>query len=449
MKPIILIVEDHEETVFGYTRYLSRVGYDILAATTLQAADTQLNSSRPDAILLDMKLPDGSGVDWILKARKRVPDALIIMITAHGDVTSAVEAMQNGADHFFSKPVDLVELAAFLKKRLEFEKLRRRDEAASRTGELSDPHFGNSPAMKKIFELVSPVAATDTVVLLQGKTGTGKGVLARWIHEKSMRSSEPFIEVNCASLRGDLLNSELFGHAKGSFTSAVSERQGLIEVANHGTLFLDEIGDMEMNTQAQFLKAIEQKTYRRIGESKERSSDFRLICATNRDLLNLVQKGAFREDLYYRICVFPIVMPSLQDRMEDFSSLISHILLSMKAKPMEISGGVIEYLKAYDWPGNIRELKNMLERALILSHGETPEIRHFPGLSDDATTSSNQENPEDLESREKLQVLAVLARFKGNTTKASKVLGISRASLYRKMGNYKIHAQIQGEDSGN
>jgi DNA-binding NtrC family response regulator len=274
MKPVILIVEDHEETVFGYTRYLSRVGYDILAATTLQAADSQLNSSRPDAILLDMKLPDGSGVDWILKARKRVPDALIVMITAHGDVTSAVEAMQNGADHFFSKPVDLVALAAFLKKRLEFEKLRRRDEAASRTGQLSDPHFGTSPAMKKIFELVSPVAATDTVVLLQGKTGTGKGVLARWIHEKSMRSSEPFIEVNCASLRGDLLNSELFGHAKGSFTSAVSERQGLMEVANHGTLFLDEIGDMEMSTQAQLLKALEQKTYRRIGESKERQQRF-------------------------------------------------------------------------------------------------------------------------------------------------------------------------------
>lgn len=437
MKPLLLIVEDDEATLFGYTQFFSRAGFEIAAASTLQAADSLFKSNRADAILLDLKLPDGSGIDWILKIRKRNPDILIVMITGHGNITSAVEAMQSGADHFFSKPVKLEELDGFLKKRLELEKLRRKDEANRRTVQRADPYFGNSPAMQKIFELASPAAACDSVVLLQGKTGTGKGVLARWIHEQSPRSSEPFVEVNCASLRGDLLNSELFGHAKGSFTSAVAERQGLIEVANHGTLFLDEIGDMEMSTQAQLLKAIEEKTYRRIGDSKERQSDFRLICATNHDLLDLVRKGVFREDLYYRICVFPVVMPALRDRMEDFDSLVKHVLLSMRATPVEISGEAIEFLKKYDWPGNVRELKNMLERALILSQGNLIQPCHFPGLSNKKIDSPAGTILENLELLEQSHIQAILAKYNGDTIKASETLGISRASLYRKMNKFK------------
>lgn len=437
MKPLLLIVEDNEATLFGYTQFFSRSGYEIATAATLQAAEALFRSNRPDAILLDLKLPDGSGIDWILKVRKKTPDVLIVMITGHGDISLAVEAMQNGADHFFSKPVKLEELDGFLKKNLELETLRRKDEASRRTLQLADPYFGNSMAMQKIFELVSPVASSDTVVLLQGKTGTGKGVMAKWIHEQSSRSSEPFVEVNCASLRGDLLNSELFGHAKGSFTSAVAERQGLIEVANHGTLFLDEIGDMEMGTQAQLLKAIEEKTYRRIGESKERRSDFRLICATNHNLPAQVQKGVFREDLYYRICVFPIVMPALRDRMDDFDALAKHILVSMRSPAVAISDQAIEFLKRYDWPGNVRELKNMLERALILSHGELIQPCHFPGLS--AKTADFQQDVavENLDLLEQTHIKAVLAKCDGDTIKASSILGISRASLYRKINKIK------------
>lgn len=437
MKPALLIVEDNEATVFGYTQYLSKVGYDVAVASTLKTADFLLNSSRPDAILLDMRLPDGSGIDWIAKARKKNPEVLIIMITGHGDITSAVEAMQKGADHFFTKPVNLEELDAFLKKRIELDKLRRKDEANRRTVQRADPYFGNSLAMQKIFELASPAAASDTVVLLQGKTGTGKGVLARWIHEQSPRSSETFIEVNCASLRGDLLNSELFGHAKGSFTSAVSERQGLIEVANHGTLFLDEIGDMEMGTQAQLLKAIEEKVYRRIGESKERQSDFRLICATNHDLLKNVEKKSFREDLYYRICVFPIVMPTLRERMEDFDLLVKHILSSMRAMPAEISVEAIEFLKKYDWPGNVRELKNMLERAMILSRENVIKPCHFPGLSVVNIKDVDGAIVEDLELLEEHHINTILTKYNGDTIKASQALGISRASLYRKINKVK------------
>lgn len=437
MKPLLLIVEDNEATLFGYTQFFTQSGYEIATACTLQAADSLFSSNRPDAILLDLKLPDGSGLDWILKVRKKNPAVLIVMITGHGDIALAVKAMQNGADHFFPKPVKLEELDGFLKRNLELETLRRKDEANRRTTQRADPYFGNSPAMQKIFELVSPVASSDTVVLLQGKTGTGKGVLAKWIHEQSSRSSEPFVEVNCASLRGDLLNSELFGHVKGSFTSAVAERQGLIEVANKGTLFLDEIGDMEMGTQAQLLKAIEQKTYRRIGESKERQSDFRLICATNHDLLAQVQKGAFREDLYYRICVFPIVMPALRDRMDDFGALAKYLLESMRSMPVTITDEAIEFLKKYDWPGNVRELKNMLERALILSRGETIQPGHFPGLSIKMTDFPQGAVVENLELLEQTHIQAVLARSNGDTITASKTLGISRASLYRKMNKIK------------
>jgi DNA-binding NtrC family response regulator len=440
MKPVVLIVEDNEATVFGYTQFLSGSGYNVVSAATLKTADSLL-FNRPDAILLDMKLPDGSGIDWIIKARKKNPDVLIIMITAHGDITSAVEAMQKGADHFFSKPVSLEELDGFLKKRFELDKLRRKDEANRRTIPRPDPYFGNSPSMQNIFKLVSPALSSDTVILLQGKTGTGKGILARWIHEQGPRSSEPFVEVNCASLRGDLLNSELFGHVKGSFTSAVGDRQGLIEVANHGTLFLDEIGDMDMGTQAQLLKAIEEKTYRRIGDSKERQSDFRLICATNHDLPGQVGKGVFREDLYYRICVFPIVMPALRDRMEDFGDLARHLLLSMRVKPAGISDEAIVFLKKYDWPGNVRELKNMLERALILSQDEVIQPYHFPGLSINNRSAADGALPEDLELLEQRHINAVLTKYNGDTIKASQALGISRASLYRKMNKAKLPEQ--------
>ncbi|MFP4522202.1 MAG: sigma 54-interacting transcriptional regulator, partial [Fibrobacterota bacterium] len=287
------------------------------------------------------------------------------------------------------------------------------------------------------------------IVLIQGETGTGKGMLARWIHGNGARSAETFVEVNCAGLRGEMLESELFGHVKGAFTSAVQDREGLIEVADGGTLFLDEIGDMDLGVQAQFLKAIEERTYRRMGETRERKSNFRLMCATNRDLFTEVENGKFRRDLYYRICVFPLNLPALKERTEDFRELSEHLLNAMDKKNTGISDEALDQLKKYCWPGNIRELRNMLERAVLLSRGEMLFPEHFPGLTEhsrpDEFPSSDRSFPDDgnstpsntLESVEQEHVRKIVEKYRGDTKKACVELGISRASLYRKLNKIK------------
>jgi DNA-binding NtrC family response regulator len=437
MKPNILIIDDDSTTLFGFSSYLSKSGYEVETALTLKEAENKLMVKKLDAVLIDLNLPDGNGMDWIAKIRKMDPDTLIIMITGAGEISTAVEAMRRGADHYLTKPVDLEMLDRFMSKRLELDILRRKDEAQRRTGKKSDPYFGNSAAIQKVFELASLAASGDAVVLLQGETGTGKGVLARWLHDRSKRSAAPFIGVNCVSLRGDLLSSELFGHVKGAFTSSVSDRQGLIEVANDGTLFLDEISDMDLGVQALLLKAIEEKTYRRLGETKERKSDFRLICASNRDLSEEVKKGRFRSDLYYRICVFPIRMPSLCERSSDIPGLIASLLDKANAGSVTLPDDTIEMLKGYRWPGNIRELKNMLERALILSQGKAISSEHFTGMAlPDGPASPSGESGR-IKNVERACIKETVEQCNGDTKKASLLLGISRASLYRKLAEVK------------
>ncbi|MFH0920273.1 MAG: sigma-54 dependent transcriptional regulator [Fibrobacterota bacterium] len=440
MKPNILIIDDDPATIFGFSHYLSNSGYEIETALSLKEAESKLLIKKLDAVLIDLNLPDGNGMDWIAKIRKMDPDTLIIMITGSGEITTAVEAMRKGADHYLAKPVDLEMLHGFISKRLELDILRRKDEAQRRTLKTTEPYFGNSPAIQKVFELASLAADNEAVILLQGETGTGKGVLARWLHERSKRAAAPFIGVNCASLRGELLSSELFGHVKGSFTSSVNDRQGLIEVASGGTLFLDEISDMDLGVQALLLKAIEEKTYRRLGETKERKSDFRLICATNRDLAEEVKKGKFRSDLYYRVCVFPIKLPSLCERSNDIPGLIASLLNAGSSNVIDISDSTIEMLKRYPWPGNIRELKNMLERAMILSRGKTITSAHFTGLEISNEPVPPTAEKGKIENMERSLIKDTLEQCSGDTKKASHILGISRASLYRKLVKIKESA---------
>jgi transcriptional regulator with PAS, ATPase and Fis domain len=292
--------------------------------------------------------------------------------------------------------------------------------------------------MKKILHLASLGAESDSPILLLGETGTGKGVLARWMHDRSPRAASLFVEINCTSLKGDLLISELFGHAKGAFTSSVSDKQGLIEVADQGTLFLDEIGDMEAAIQSQFLKVIEEKQFRRLGEVKQRSSNFRLICATNRNLIEETEKGRFRKDLYFRIAVFPISLPPLRERIEDLPGWILYFLSRMGKKQTDPPREVFDLLEHYAWPGNIRELRNVLERALLISRGKPLGTEHFPGLvSQPHEPASGGSSAMDLESMEEMHIRAVLERFSGDTKKAAEALGISRASLYRKLEKYR------------
>jgi DNA-binding NtrC family response regulator len=438
MKPHILIIDDDPGARFGFSKYLSKVGYTVKEASSLAEARKAIIAYRFDVVILDLMLPDGNGIDWIQELRETCPDVAIVVITGAGDIPVAVEAMRRGADNFMTKPVNMEDLDVFLRKSLEIGTLRRKDLTSRRLEKKVEPYFGKSPVIREVKELALVAADSDSPTLLQGETGTGKSMLARWIHDHSHRNAAPFVEVSCSGLKGDLLASELFGHVKGAFTSAIQDRQGLIEVANGGTLFLDEIGDMDLAIQAQFLKLIEEKTYRRLGEVKVRSSDFRLICATNKDLPKETEQKRFRQDLYFRINTFPISIPSLRERLGDLEELLLHILAQLGLPDYEISPEVMEMLHNYSWPGNIRELRNVLERALILSRGATLQLSHFPGMHQVKRSLDSKEEKEakDLKHLEEEYIRNEIKRFGGDIRKAAQALGISRATLYRKLKKF-------------
>ena len=437
MKPKILLVEDEDGTRFGFTRYLSKAGYVISEASCLSEAQAALLAHRFDAVLLDLNLPDGSGLEWITEFRGNYPDIPIIVITGFGDVPIAVEAMRRGADNFLTKPVNMEDLDIFLRKSLELGTLRRRNLTSQRLEKKDHIYFGESQVMQKVKNLALLAARNDSPVILLGETGSGKGILAKWLHDNSLRSTSPFVEVNCSNLRGDLLASELFGHARGAFTTAVQDKQGLIEVADGGTLFLDEISDMDIGVQAQFLKVIEEKQYRRLGEVKVRRSEFRLISASNRDLLADTHQGKFRKDLYFRINVLPVVIPPLRNRQEDIPGLVYHLLRSISPQSTTISSEALQLLMSYSWPGNIRELRNILERALLLAHGEPLNVEHFSGLDLQPVFVQEEKDAGNLENIEEAHIKAAVKRFGGDTRKAAESLGISRATLYRKLKKFQ------------
>jgi DNA-binding NtrC family response regulator len=340
--------------------------------------------------------------------------------------------MRRGADNFLTKPIRMADLDVFIQKTLELGAMRRGHMAQERLAKKDEPYFGDSPAVGEVQRLASIAARNESAVLLQGATGTGKGLLAQWLHDRGPRSSMPFVEVNCSSLKGDMLASELFGHVKGAFTSAVRDRQGLIDLADGGTLFLDEIGDMDTGVQAQFLKVIEEKRYRRMGEVKLRTSDFRLICATSRDLEKEARQGGFRQDLFFRINVFPLLLPPLGEIPEDIPGLTRHLLSLFSVPHAELSPEVQKLLQTYPWPGNIRELRNILERALLLADGAPLTPDHFLGLQPAAGTKTPPDEVSwNLQQRMRAHVVNALERFGGNKRKTAEALGITPRTLYR------------------
>jgi DNA-binding NtrC family response regulator len=437
VKPSILVVDDEPATLFGFSKYLTGAGYTVREASCLSDVRETIWTQRFDAVILDLNLPDGNGIELIIKIRESYPDMAVVVITGRADIPLAVDAMRRGADNFLTKPVSMVDLDVFLRKSLELSSLRRKELTRQRLTKETRPFFGESRAMKMVMELVTVATENDSAVLLQGDTGTGKGVLAKWIHEHGSRGTGPFVEINCSSLKGDLLSSELFGHVKGAFTSAVQDRQGLIEVADGGTLFLDEIADMDQSVQSQFLKVIEDKCYRRLGDAGVRKSNFRLIAATNRDLRGEAQAGRFRNDLFFRINIFPISIPSLKERLEDLPGLVRHLLSFLGSPDDEISAEVMSLLMSYPWPGNIRELKNVLERAVLIARGGHLNSGHFPGL-DSGTLKSVSGEFQDLEEIEGDHIRGVIGRFGGDIKKAAEMMHISRATLYRKIKKYNI-----------
>jgi DNA-binding NtrC family response regulator len=432
MRGRILLVDDDPGIRFGFTKYLQKVGYAVESAGTLEEGRRLLAERRFHGAILDMNLPDGNGLDWIPELRQGWPDLPIIVITGLGDIPTAVEAMRRGADHFLPKPVDLPELDVFLQKGLELEALRRQQGLQRRLARRDEPFLGRSPAILPALDLIRKAAGSDAPVLLQGETGTGKGVLARWIHDRGPRAAAPFVEVNCSGLKGELLLSELFGCARGAYTSAVADRAGLVEVADGGTLFLDEVADMDSETQAQFLKVIEEKRFRRLGEVKVRTSEFRLLCATNRDLHEEVQAGRFRKDLFFRINVLPIPLPPLRERLEDLPELTAHLLGILGAPAAPPAEEILALFRAYAWPGNIRELRNVLERARLLAGGAPLGPSHFPGLGRGGSPPGAG-GAVGLKEREREHVREVVRQCGGDIRQAAALLGISRATLYRKL----------------
>ncbi len=439
--PALLLIEDDESARFGYEQYLRTEGYLVTSADSLQGAKELTTSQRFDAVLLDLKLPDGNAVDWIPELKNTHPHTPILVISGVNDIPTAVKATKNGAENYLTKPIDMEVLTKQIANALQAETLKKRELARTMRNNKSGPFFGESDAAGSLMHYAQVAASNDAVILLQGETGTGKGVLAKWIHEHGDRKSQPMVELNCSSLTGDLLKSELFGHTRGAFTSAIKNKEGMVEVADGGTLFLDEIGDMDIGVQAQLLKTIEEKSFRRVGENKIRNSDFRLICATNRDLLKETEDGNFRKDLYYRICVFPISIPALRDRREDIPGFITHFLHELNYQHLPLSPKVQQLLVEYDWPGNIRELRNMLERALLLAQQKPLQPSHFPGLESSppkqkdtpASSAPGPGKPKNLSEVEREHVESIVAQYNGDKKKASSAMGISLSTLYRKL----------------
>ena len=433
MKSNVLLIEDNAATRFGFVRYFSKDGYEIVEAANLSEASIALATRHFDIMILDINLPDGSGIDFIATARANDPCIPIIVITGDGDIPLAVEAMQRGADNFMTKPVDNAALAVFMRKTLEIGVLKQQQSSRKRLEKRDDFFIGENGTMKEIHALALAAGASDIPVLITGETGTGKGMLAKWIHQKGSRAANECVELNCSGLRGEMLSREIFGNARGAFTSADQDRKGLLDVADRGTLFLDEIGDMSIDVQAQFLKVLEDKSYRRLGDVKLLRSDFRLICATHHDLNSLVASGQFRQDLMYRINMMIINLPPLRERMSDLPELVAFLLRSLGSSETVLTDDIMKMLRDYPWPGNIRELKNILERALLLTpHGATIRQEHFSSLAHNRQhqPASNRCTVQEVE---EAHIRVVLDQTGGDIEKAAKNLNISRATLYRRL----------------
>lgn len=439
VKPKILLIEDNEGSRFGFVRYFAKEGYTVIEAATLSEASEILAKQNFDAIVLDINLPDGNGIAFIHTIRAQDPIIPIIVITGAGDIQLAVKAMQSGADNFLTKPIDNAALAVFLRKTVEIGELKRKVSARQRLEKKDDLYFGDSAAMQEVIELAGIAANCDSPVLITGETGTGKGMLSKWIHRNSKRAKYEFVEVNCSGLRGELLSREIFGNARGAYTSADKDQKGLLEVANRGTFLLDEIGDMGMEIQAQFLKVLEDKTYRRLGDTKLFASDFRLISATNREIESLVQQGLFRQDLLYRINMLVIHIPPLRERTAELPDIVAFLLHELGSSETVITTEVMHTLQSYAWPGNIRELKNILERALLLTPGGgLLRQAHFANLTQNQRITQNQSySTRTVQDVEKTHIQTVLEQMGGDIVKAAKSLNISRATLYRRLKSAK------------
>ncbi len=385
MAATILIVEDQESLRHFLTRSFAEDGYTVLAAGSIAEAWEKLNQEEADLVLLDIRLPDGLGLTLLDELRQREPDRPVIIMTAYGEIQTAVAAMKAGAYDFITKPFELEEIRVLASKALESARVvRELTHRRRREKERYAQDFvrGTSKAVRAVYEIAEKVAASDTTsVLIQGESGTGKQVIAHYIHDMGPLAEGPFLEINCAAIPRELLETELFGHEKGAFTDARARKQGLLELADRGSLFLDEIGEMSTNLQVKLLKVLESMSFRRVGGTRDLNVQVRIISATNQDLSKMVAEGRFREDLYYRLMVVPIRMPALRERHEDIPLLAEHYMRqfnqTFRKRFRRVTPSAMALLQDYAWPGNIRELRNLFERTILLEDGEEIDVHHL------------------------------------------------------------------------
>jgi DNA-binding NtrC family response regulator len=445
MPDSVLLIDDDVDVLRAVGDYFDKIGYEVSRATTAEEGFEAFARLRPDVVILDLHLPDLDGLEVLERLRSQ--GGSVILLTGQGDIETAVRAMQLGAEHFLTKPVDLNHLAAATARVGEKIRLARQN-AMLRVREHEHEgleSLGVSPAIRELGRQIELLAASErSTVLLTGESGTGKGWVARVLHHLSPRTGGPFVEVNCGGLSATFLESELFGHEKGAFTDAKERRQGLFELADRGTIFLDEIGDLAPELQPKLLKVLETKRFRRLGGSREMTVDARLIAATNRDLVGEVRAGRFREDLYYRLSVMPLKLPAVRERSrDDRLALLTRILADlgpqMPGCPSACSAEALDRLLSAPWPGNVREMRNVMERAMILARGAGQiGVEHLPADLRKGGGGDKRHQPHALADVERVHIEKTLKFHGGNRTRAAQELGISRATLINKIKVYGL-----------
>jgi DNA-binding NtrC family response regulator len=450
----VLVVEDRSSLRTMLRRTLTAQGYRVLDVESVPEARRMLSSSRISVTLTDLRLPGGSGMDVLRAARESDPNMPVIVMTAYGTIQDAVSAMKDGAFDFLSKPVDTDHLLVLMERavgqrRLLMENLILKEEYATRYG--FPQIIGDDPKLKEVSHSLQRSAGSDTTVLLLGESGTGKELFARALHHLSPRRDGPFLAINCAAIPGELLENELFGHEKGAYTGATSRKLGKLELANGGTVLLDEMGELPLSLQSKLLRVLQEKAFERVGGTATLSVDARIVAATNRDLKKAVEAGEFREDLYFRLSVFPIAIPALRERRGDIPHLAQHYVerfcREMNKAPMTIPTECLERLMAYQWPGNVRELANCLERAVILCDSDELEVEHLGLGADREPTiaagfdlggSLSEVGKRAAATAEKEKILQVLEETGGNRHRAAELLEVSGKTLLHKMREYGL-----------
>jgi len=442
----VLVIDDEKGVRETLSEILTDEGYQVTSVASGEEGLRRLTEENFDLAFLDVWLRDRDGLSILESAKERLREVPVVMISGHASVETAVRAVRLGAEDFLEKPLSLDRVLLTAQKAIERRSLLA--EIASFRGK-SEPEelVGDSPPMRRLKEEVARVAPTDARVLITGENGTGKELVARALHHLSARADSPLIEVNCAAIPEELIESELFGHVRGSFTGASEDRRGKFEEADGATLFLDEIGDMSARTQAKVLRALQEGRFTRVGGTRPIASDTRILSATNKNLAEEIQRGKFREDLYFRLAVVPIDVPALRERAEDIAVLAGHFLEQASQRfgrrPKRLSPDALRALQTYRWPGNVRELKNLIERLMILSPGEEIGIEDLPAevRREEAVLAPDAPLRDAREDFERRYILAALRRHRGNVTRTAEALDLERSNLYRKLRSYGIEVE--------